>query len=285
MWISCNTYQDVGLHTDKVYIWWAIHRRPIIGHFFFFFFFYKGWPRITEQTRIADRQCPLSTSGKSTRIPWFISFPTSARRCQSAERWAGYRHVHKITFRTPIKKQQEKTCEKTTLFVIHYRLIIFALSVFFSYSLLAQMVRCRSSSITAITAPMVLMLIIIATVRMHHPVVRILLPLVHLQRLYAATELSNYLTFSSQTPPLITQLFHSAFSLSAHKIWSHSVVPEHPFFPNIQRHTVWRYKRFLYCTLAFFSFSCILLAEKITFFLSPLRAQSFAVVVHQYAFR
>ncbi len=32
---------------------------------------------MTEQTCIADIQRPLSTSGKNTRIPWFISFPTS----------------------------------------------------------------------------------------------------------------------------------------------------------------------------------------------------------------
>ncbi len=49
---------------------------------------YKGWPRITEQTRIVDRQCPLSTSGKSTRILWFISFPTSTHQGESAKgRW------------------------------------------------------------------------------------------------------------------------------------------------------------------------------------------------------
>ncbi len=35
---------------------------------------YRGWLRITEQTRTEDRQRPLSTSGENTRIPWFISF-------------------------------------------------------------------------------------------------------------------------------------------------------------------------------------------------------------------
>ncbi len=43
---------------------------------------YKGWPRITEQTIIVDRQRPLSTSGKSTHISGFISFPTSAARIE-----------------------------------------------------------------------------------------------------------------------------------------------------------------------------------------------------------
>ncbi len=38
---------------------------------------YRGCARITEQTHIVDRQHPLSTSKKSTRIPWFISFPMS----------------------------------------------------------------------------------------------------------------------------------------------------------------------------------------------------------------
>ncbi len=41
---------------------------------------YRGWPRITDQICIADRQCPLSTSGKNAHIPWFISFLTSACR-------------------------------------------------------------------------------------------------------------------------------------------------------------------------------------------------------------
>ncbi len=79
--------------------------------------------------------------------------------------------------------------------------------------------------------------------------------LVHLQRLYATAESLNHLMFPSQMPPLITQLFHSVFSLSTHKIWSCCVVPQtHPFFPNIQRHTVRRYTSVPRCTLAFFSF-------------------------------
>ncbi len=56
-------------------------------------------------------------------------------------------------------------------------------------------------------------------------------------------------------PPLIMWLFHSAFSLSAHEIWSCSIVPQtHTFFPNIQWHNVWRYMSVLRRTLAFFSF-------------------------------
>ncbi len=38
----------------------------------------------------------------------------------------------------PMEKQQEKTYEKTTLFVIHHRFIIFALGVFFGYLLLFE---------------------------------------------------------------------------------------------------------------------------------------------------
>ncbi len=94
---------------------------------------YKGWPRITEQIHIADRRRSLSTSVvKSTRIPRFISFPTSACWSWSAEWWAIIRHVRKITFE-PTEKQQEKIYEKRTLLVIRYRLIIFALGVFFGY--------------------------------------------------------------------------------------------------------------------------------------------------------
>ncbi len=37
-----------------------------------------------------------------------------------------------------MEKQQEKTSEKVTLFVIRYRLIIFALCVFFGYPLLFE---------------------------------------------------------------------------------------------------------------------------------------------------
>ncbi len=93
-------------------------------------FYYQGWPRITEQTCIADRQRPLSTSGKSTHIPWFISIPKNACGGQLAERRVKYRHVHKIIFRTFYGETTRKTYEKTTLFVICYRLIIFAVGVF-----------------------------------------------------------------------------------------------------------------------------------------------------------
>ncbi len=67
------------------------------------FLWYKGWPKITEQTRIVDRQCPLSTSGKSTRISWFISFPMSARQHRSAEWWVRYRHV-----RSPLSRPLQR---------------------------------------------------------------------------------------------------------------------------------------------------------------------------------
>ncbi len=103
--------------------------------------------RLTQnnwETRIVDRQCSLLTSSKSTCTPWFISFTTNARWGWSAEWRARYRHVCKTTFGHLQRNSKEKTYEKTTLFVIHYGLIIFALSVMwdvqgFSKSLDGQM--------------------------------------------------------------------------------------------------------------------------------------------------
>ncbi len=103
---------------------------------------------------------------------------------------------------------------KTILFVICYKLIIFALGVFSSL-LLARMVRCWSSSITAV---MVLILVAVTTVRGSLAMVRILLTLISLQKIYTTIKSSNHLAFPSQMSPLITWLFHSVYSLSTHKL-------------------------------------------------------------------
>ncbi len=62
---------------------------------------YRGWPKIIEQIHIVDIQCPLSTSGKNTHIPWFISFPMSVCRLSYVEREARYNWLPKSMLCTP----------------------------------------------------------------------------------------------------------------------------------------------------------------------------------------
>ncbi len=91
---------------------------------------------------IVDRQRPLSTSGTRACTPWFISFPTSARRGRLAERWARYRHVCKTTFGTFYGETTRKNLRKNNFIHhplqthYHHRLIIIALDVVFSYLLI-----------------------------------------------------------------------------------------------------------------------------------------------------
>ncbi len=123
---------------------------------------YKSWPRITEQTHIADRQHPLSTSGKRTHIPGSLAFQRALATVDRVnERRDIGMHVRPLLC-SPMEKQQKKPYEKTTLLVIRYRLIISTLCFFFGYPLLARMVKCRSSSIKAAT---ILMLVTVTTVR------------------------------------------------------------------------------------------------------------------------
>ncbi len=62
------------------------------------------------------------------------------------------------------------------------------------------------------------------------------------------------LTFPFQMTPLITQLFHSAFSLSAHKIWSCRVVPQTHSFFQIFSDTLSGDTRVFYAKCSLFSF-------------------------------
>ncbi len=133
---------------------------------------YEGWPRITEQTRIADRHRLLSTSSKSTSILWFISFLT--RALTGVERRARYRHVCKTTFGTNMESTHAAhTCFKPSSCIKILRIDSCGMC---RASARSRMVRCRFSLITA--AP--------STV----------------QRLYASAESSNHLTFPSQMPLL-----------------------------------------------------------------------------------
>ncbi len=77
---------------------------------------YKDWPRITEQTCIVGRQRPLSTSGKSTRILWFISLPTSARWGRSAKQWARFRHKCVRLFLGPLWRNGKKKLTRKQLY-------------------------------------------------------------------------------------------------------------------------------------------------------------------------
>ncbi len=115
--------------------WLQIHN---VNNTYIFIDIHKGWPRITEQTGIADRQHPLSTIGKNKRIPGLLAFQQALARDNRTNdgRDMG---TYVIPFSgPPMEKQQEKTCEKTTLFVISYRLITFTLGDFFGYSLLFE---------------------------------------------------------------------------------------------------------------------------------------------------
>ncbi len=107
----------------------------------------------------------------------------------------------------------------------------------------------------------------------------------------------NHAMFLSQMHPLLTWLFHSAFSLSTHKIYSRSVVLQtHPFFPNVQWYIIWQYTNVLLRTLVFFFFlhiDCCTICSYIllhfigwenSFSLSP-HAKSFVIGVSQHAFR
>ncbi len=87
----------------------------------------------------------------------------SACQGRSAKHQARYRYVCKTTFRNPYEETARKNLWKNNFIchVIRYRLIIFALSVFFGYPLLAWLVRCWSF---LITATMVLMLVAVTTV-------------------------------------------------------------------------------------------------------------------------
>ncbi len=186
---------------------------------------YEGWPRITEKIRITDRQRPLSTSGKRTSIPWFISFPTSARQGRSTERWAKYRHVRKTTLETPTESIYAAHIRFKPSFCV--KILRIDSCGMCRTSARARMVICQSSSTTAAA---VLMLVAVTTVRGTPPCGSNSADSclsTYIQRLYATTESGNHLTFPSQMPSLITQWFQLAFPLSAYKIWSRSVIP-HP---------------------------------------------------------
>ncbi len=127
-------------------------------------YLYKGWRRITEQTHIADRQRSLSTSGKSTHISWFISFPTSARRVNwpndgrdigmCAKSLLGSLTESNHTIHMHFKPS---SCVQILRIDSHGMCMA---------SARAQIVRCQTSSITV---GMVLMLVTITTVRSAPP--------------------------------------------------------------------------------------------------------------------
>ncbi len=137
-------------------------------------------------------------------------------------------------------------------------------------------VRCQSSSITVV---MVLMLDAITPVQGTLPCSSNSADSCSSTKALCHHQIVESLnTFPSQMRSLIMRLFHSGFSLSTHKIWSRSVVSQtHPFFPNIQWHTVRQYTSVLHRTLTFVlssrqllyisapTFSCILSAKKIVF--------------------
>ncbi len=169
------------------------------------FLCYKGWLRITEQTLIADRQCLLSISGKSPRIPWFISYPTSACWGWSVKQQARYRHVRKTTSGTAYGEHSHHTHAFQAKF-LRYSVNQFTwnvqglskssngqMPVFFDHSGDGIDVgRCHNCS-------------------WHTPCSLNSADSSRLQRLYATTKLSNQIMFPSKVPLLVTQLFHSHF--------------------------------------------------------------------------
>ncbi len=247
------------------------------------------WPIITEQNRIVDRQCSLSTSGKSTRIPWFISFPTSAHWGRSTEWWARYWHVCKTTFATPMEKGKKKLTKKQ----------LYSLSVTDSLSSLsvscgrrraparARMVKCQSSPI--MTA-MALMLMAVTTIRSTQPCGS------NSTDSHPSTKaLCHHRIVESSNVSFPNASFNNVvISLGENLITQHYPADTSIFSEYSAMHCLTIHE----CsasTLAFFlssrrllytsapMFSCILSAKKIVFLSA--RAQSFAVGVHQHAFR
>ncbi len=116
----------------------------------------------------------------------------------------------------PTEKLQEKTYEKTTLFIIHYRLIIFALFVYFGYQLLFVVLAVAGKAAFHPFGPFDKDGL--REFFQRQPIQNDMHPAAVYEGFNTTAKSANHLTFPSQMPPLITRLFHPAFSLSAHKI-------------------------------------------------------------------
>ncbi len=142
----------------------------------------------------------------------------------------------------PMEKQQEKTYEKTALFVICYRLILFAHGVFFSYPLLSMLVFLdnRGDSID---------------VGHCHNCLRRTAS--QFEFCWLLSIYKGFMPPPNRKSPNVSfpnaSFKNTVVSLSNFFKHTQNIRYNH-FFPNIQRHTVWQYTSVLRCALHFFSF-------------------------------